>query len=98
MILFLKFKTMKKKPLFSKTLLLFILIFSNTLLAEAQISLVGQVRTRTELRDGLGNLAPKNTKSAAFTSQRTRLTFGYKWDRIVFTTAIKDVRFWGQDA
>lgn len=89
---------MEKKLLFSKKLWLFILIFSYTFSADAQMSLVGQVRTRTEVRDGLGNLAPKDAKAAAFTSQRTRLTFGYKWDRVVFTTAIQDVRVWGQDA
>lgn len=66
--------------------------------SQAQFSLVGQVRTRTEIRNGLGNLAPKDAKAAAFTSQRTRLTFGYKWDRVTFQTAIQDVRVWGQDA
>lgn len=64
----------------------------------AQMSLVGQVRTRTELRNGVGNLAPKDAPNAFFTSQRTRLTFGYKWDRVQFQTAIQDVRVWGQDA
>ncbi|GAB3640329.1 alginate export family protein [Spirosoma arcticum] len=64
----------------------------------AQFSLTGQLRTRTELRNGHGNLAPKGAPAAFFTSQRTRLTFGYKWDRIMFQTAIQDVRVWGQDA
>ena len=64
----------------------------------AQFSLVGQLRTRTELRNGVGNLAPKDAPAAFFTSQRTRLTFGYKWDRVQFQTAVQDVRVWGQDA
>ncbi|MVM39930.1 hypothetical protein GO730_23840 [Spirosoma sp. HMF3257] len=64
----------------------------------AQFSLIGQLRTRTELRNGLGNLAPKDAPAAFFTSQRTRLTFGYKWDRVQFQTSIQDVRVWGQDA
>ncbi|MDB5242494.1 MAG: hypothetical protein JWP57_3119 [Spirosoma sp.] len=64
----------------------------------AQYSLVGQLRTRTELRDGYGNLTPKNSSAAAFTSQRTRLTFGYKWERITFNVAVQDIRVWGQDA
>lgn len=64
----------------------------------AQVSLVGQIRTRTELRDGYGNLTPRNSHGAAFTSQRTRLTFGYKWDRVLFNVAVQDVRVWGQDA
>ncbi len=64
----------------------------------AQFSLLGQLRTRTEYRDGVGNLAPRNSPAAFFTSQRTQLTFGYKWDRITFQTSIQDVRVWGQDA
>lgn len=64
----------------------------------AQLSLVGQLRTRTELRHGYGNLVPKASRPAAFTSQRTRLTFGYQWNRVLFNVAVQDVRVWGQDA
>lgn len=65
---------------------------------KAQFSLLGQLRTRTELRNGVGNLPVKGAAAAAFTSQRARLTFGYKWDRVTFGLAIQDVRVWGQDA
>ena len=68
------------------------------LFADAQFTLIGQLRTRTEVRNGLGNLVLKGSKPAVFTSQRTRLTFGYKWDRLTFGVAIQDVRVWGQDA
>lgn len=64
----------------------------------AQISLTGQLRTRSELRDGVGTLNPVDASSAFFTSQRTRLTFGYKWDRLNFNASVQDVRVWGQDA
>lgn len=66
--------------------------------ANAQFTLTGQLRTRTEVRNGLGNLVLKGSKSAAFTSQRTRLIFGYKWDRVTFGASVQDVRVWGQDA
>jgi len=66
--------------------------------AKAQLSLTGQLRTRTELRDGLGTLQPLGAKAAAFTSQRTGLTFGYQWDRLRFGVTVRDVRVWGQDA
>jgi len=66
--------------------------------ANAQFTLTGQLRTRTEVRNGLGNLVLKGSKSAAFTSQRTRLIFGYKWDRLTFGASVQDVRVWGQDA
>lgn len=65
---------------------------------KAQFTLTGQVRTRTEIRNGLGNLVLKGSKAAAFTSQRTRLAFGYKWDRLTFGVTVQDVRVWGQDA
>src|SRR5690242_19615109 len=69
-----------------------------TLFANAQFTLTGQLRTRTEVRNGLGNLVVKGAKPAVFTSQRTRLNFGYKWDRVTFGAAIQDIRVWGQDA
>jgi Alginate export len=75
-----------------------ILILCGTKEANAQFSLTGQVRTRTEIRNGLGNLLPADAPGAAFTSQRTRLTFGYKWDRVTFGAAVQDIRVWGQDA
>lgn len=64
----------------------------------AQISLNGQVRTRSEWRDGFGTLNTDGASSSFFTSQRTRLTFGYKWDRINFNASVQDIRIWGQDA
>ncbi|MES2850328.1 MAG: alginate export family protein [Bacteroidota bacterium] len=64
----------------------------------AQLTLTGQIRTRTEYRNGTGTLIPKTNSAAFFTSQRTRLSFNYKWKRIVFQTSLQDVRVWGQDA
>src|SRR5262245_22246589 len=64
----------------------------------AQFSLQGQLRTRTEMRDGYGTLNTKGSSAAIYTSQRARLTFGYKWDRLNFNVSVQDVRVWGQDA
>jgi hypothetical protein len=66
--------------------------------ARAQLSLTGQLRTRTELRDGQGTLPERHAVPAFFTSQRTRLTFGYTGYRFKLCTAVQDVRVWGQDA
>ena len=63
-----------------------------------QLSLTGQVRTRSEIRDGYGTFNLKGAPSAFLTSQRTRLSFGYKWERINFNASVQDVRVWGQDA
>lgn len=67
------------------------------LISNAQFTLSGQVRTRTELRDGQGAPLPKTAKSAFFTSQRSRLTAGYSTYRLKFGLTLQDVRVWGQD-
>lgn len=65
--------------------------------ATAQFTISGQVRTRTEMRNGQGTLQVKDTVPAVFTSQRTRLNFGYAGYRYKIFTTIQDVRVWGQD-
>jgi hypothetical protein len=79
-------------------LLIICLLICCSLLSDAQFSLTGQIRTRTEYRNGTGTLMPNTNTVAFFTSQRSRLTFNYKWNRIVFQTSLQDVRVWGQDA
>jgi len=65
---------------------------------KGQLSVSGQLRTRTEFRDGSGTLKLKINKPSIFTSQRTRLTFNYKTSRLIFQTSLQDIRVWGQDA
>ena len=62
------------------------------------MSLTGQSRTRAEDRNGYANLILNDAKHAGFVSQRTRLYFGYKWDRLTFGVSIQDIRVWGSDA
>ncbi|PJJ83797.1 alginate export family protein [Mucilaginibacter auburnensis] len=64
----------------------------------AQVSLTGQLKTRSELRSGYGTLQPTGNSASFFTAQRTRLTFNYKSSKLIFQTSIQDVRLWGQDA
>ncbi len=64
-----------------------ILLFSSCFLSfrvSAQFSLSGQIRPRGELRDGYGTLEPIGNKSAAFISQRTRLTLNYNSSKLIF--------------
>lgn len=58
----------------------------------------GQVRTRSEVRQGLGTPYVKDSWPAYFTSQRTNLNIGYRWDKMNFNMDLRDVRVWGQDA
>ena len=76
----------------------FILVCFSCSNVNAQISFSGQLRTRGELRDGYGTLQTTGYKDAAFISQRTRLTLDYRSSKLIFHTAIQDVRLWGQDA
>jgi hypothetical protein len=65
--------------------------------AKAQFTLTGQIRPRTELRDGQGTLQKKGDDAALFTSQRTRLNAGFTGYRFKVFMALQDVRVWGQD-
>jgi hypothetical protein len=64
----------------------------------AQLILTGQLRTRTEFRNGFGTPAPKVNDAAFFVSQRTRLTLDYSIPQLKFHVSVQDVRVWGQDA
>jgi hypothetical protein len=88
---------MKKQKHLQQPLFLLALLLMATI-SNAQLTVTGQVRTRTEYRDGVGTLRPKPNKPAFFTSQRSRLTFNYKMSRIVLQASLQDVRVWGQDA
>lgn len=66
--------------------------------AKAQLTVTGQIRPRTELREGQGTLQKVGDDSALFTSQRTRLNVGYTGYRFKAFMALQDVRVWGQDA
>lgn len=78
-------------------LLLLALCTAVCLRAPAQLMVSGQVRTRTEFRDGQGTPLPLGAKPAFFTSQRTRLQAGYSAYRLKLGITAQDVRVWGQD-
>lgn len=89
---------MKKKIKVFKPLLLLLMTAFFLFQANAQFTITGQIRTRTEYRNGLGTLKPVTNDAAFFTSQRSRLSFNYKTNRVIFQTSLQDVRVWGQDA
>ena len=75
-----------------------LLVLGRPFCGQAQFSLTGQLRTRTELRDGYGTLEIKGNTPAFLTSQRARLNFNYHSSRVIFQTSLQDVRVWGADA
>lgn len=68
-----------------------------SLRTSAQLSVTGQLRTRTEFRNGYGSPLPQGTQPTFFTSQRTRISLGYNYYRLKFFVTAQDVRVWGQD-
>ena len=88
---------MKKKIIITCTVVL-VFLAGQPITGYSQLTLSGQLRTRTEYRNGLGTLKPEANSAAFFTSQRTRLTFNYRTNRLILQTSLQDVRVWGQDA
>lgn len=62
----------------------------------AQFALSAELRPRTEYSHGQGLPAGEDQKSSIFTSQRTRLNFGYSNDdNVKLGIVLQDVRIWG---
>jgi hypothetical protein len=96
LVVTLNLKNMDKKTYSPILAFLFCLCVTSQL--QAQFTISGQLRTRTEYRDGQGTPSVQDTVPAAFTSQRTRLNFGYVAHRFKLYASVQDVRVWGQDA
>ena len=86
---------MKKN--YSLKLFLVFAVFFISHQIQAQFTLTGQLRTRTEFRDGQGTLPIRSATPSIFTSQRTRLSAGFTSDRFKILTTLQDVRVWGMD-
>ncbi|MCG8307806.1 MAG: alginate export family protein [Cytophagales bacterium] len=72
---------------------LLILFASNDL--SAQFTLTGELRPRTEFRNGFKRLREKSTDPAFFIEQRSRLYFDFKREKIRVNISLQDVRIWG---
>lgn len=81
-----------------KILLGFCVLMTIPRLSNAQLIFSGQLRTRTEYRNGQGTLLKNEDRPAFFTSQRTRISAGYAGYRLKVLATVQDVRVWGQDA
>lgn len=76
--------------------LLFLLFALSTIKTTAQtLNIDADVRPRFEYRHGFNNLFPDDADPAAFVTQRTRLNFGYKAEKLELFIAIQDVSTWG---
>jgi len=74
--------------------LFFALVFYQ---ADAQLTITGEIRPRFEFRNGYKRLPDSSTTPAYLTTQRTRLGFGYKIEKINAKIAFQDIRTWGDE-
>lgn len=63
---------------------------------QAQLTISGQFRPRTELRNGFKKPMKDGDNPAVFTEQRSRLIFDYTSKSIETRFAVQDVRVWGE--
>lgn len=63
--------------------------------ADAQMTLTGEIRPRTEYRHGYKSLIDSAQSGSVLTSQRSRLNFGYNAENYRVGVSIQDIRVWG---
>lgn len=85
---------MRKKILTNVLSIGFVVLLAQTDLF-AQFTLTGELRPRTEFRNGFKKLRLPDVDPAFFVEQRSRLYFDYKLDKITLNIALQDVRMWG---
>lgn len=78
--------------------IIFVILLSLTLpaIVQAQVSISGEFRPRTEFRNGYRILSTPQNDPAFFTSQRTRLNLRYKKDQYTLKFSGQDIRTWGE--
>ncbi|GAA4828871.1 alginate export family protein [Algivirga pacifica] len=82
--------------LYPYKLLLALLLSGFGISAQAQFTLEGQYRPRTEIRNGFKSPILEGQQPAIFTEHRARITAGYGMDKIGFKMSVQDVRIWGE--
>jgi hypothetical protein len=86
---------MKKNYTKSLVLAIGVLLLNIPSLFAQEFSITGEIRPRTEFRNGFKTLAPESFDPAVFVEQRSRLYFNYKAEKVKFRLAFQDVRIWG---
>ncbi len=79
----------------SKKLLLAVFLLPACMFAQNEFEINGVYRPRFEFRDGYKTLKKDDALPAVFVSQRARLRFDYKNEKIVTRFTLFDYRVWG---
>jgi hypothetical protein len=77
------------------TIFLFLVFIISIPKTYSQVTVDAELRPRFEYRHGYKTLFPDDADPAAFVSQRTRLNFGFKNEKIQILVSPQDVRVWG---
>lgn len=80
-----------------KTLKLLLILLVVSIQVKAQFSLSGEIRPRTEYRDGFKTPTQTGDEAAFFTEQRSRLNFNFIDSSYTFRLSLQDVRLWGEN-
>lgn len=64
----------------------------------AQFTLTGEVRPRSEFRNGFKTPTTATNDPVFFTEQRSRVYFDYKEEKYKFRFSLQDVRMWGENS
>ena len=78
-----------------KTLFTLLFISIAGMVSAQQFDLSAEVRPRYENKHGFGTLIEDNTDGSNFVSQRTRLNFNFKQDKVKLGVSFQNVRVWG---
>ncbi len=81
---------MKKQIL----LLMMVALFATPMFAQ-EFNLSGELRPRYENRYGFQSLRYEGDDAGNFISQRTRINFDFKNEKMIFKVALQNVRVWG---
>ncbi|WP_066225519.1 alginate export family protein [Formosa haliotis] len=80
-----------------KQLLILALLLSGFQSIQAQFTLDGEFRPRTEYRHGYGSIFPEDAEPGFAISTRARLNAGYKTEAYNFYLSLQDVLVWGEN-
>lgn len=87
---------MKNLLTYQKLIAVLLLVGAYFQVAQAQFTLTGEVRPRSEFRNGFKTPTSEDNTPAFFTEQRSRLYMDYAEEKYKLRLALQDVRLWGE--
>ncbi len=88
-------RTDMRKRILTNVLAIGIIVLLSQTDVLAQFTMTGELRPRTEFRNGFKKLRESSANPAFFVEQRSRLYMDFKNDKIWLNIALQDVRMWG---